>query len=190
MVFIWDTKICFLQQFNIRRVKIIEYHTQCPFVDFFHFVSTVVQPNTPDCITIRKFESTKVLYNLILTSSFKNFETLLRHGYDLMHGNRRLISVKKSSLSSMCRPSILTHLLGVSSFPNTFTVKDATFVPDDITMDWNLDVFVRMKFELNHCIAVSVQCTSWFRKTSGSPCRIPKVLSSAKLYVTPRSLML
>ena len=73
------------------------------------------------------------------------------------------ICFSKCNLSSMCRPRIFTHLLGVSSLSNTSIVNDVPFVPDDITMAWNLDVsFKLFKFALNHCIAVSVHCISWF----------------------------
>ena len=54
--------IRFLQQFHIRRFIIIKYRTQCSFVDLFHFVSTFVRVKMPDCTTVQKIESTKVLY--------------------------------------------------------------------------------------------------------------------------------
>ena len=102
--------IRFLQQFNIRRLIIIKYHTQCSFVDFFHFVSTFVRAKMPDCTTVQKLESTKVLYNLILTSSLKKFETLLRAcvWFDARE-QMDDICFSKCNLSSMCRPSIFTR---------------------------------------------------------------------------------
>ena len=109
----------------------------------------------------RKFDSIKALYNLILHSLLRNFDTLfiaficrdaLEQITEICFWNR--------NLSSMWIPKSFTQSLVCTLHPFISTIMGSVLGLGFIIIAWNLEAFDFIWFESNHLMAILVQFTT------------------------------